>query len=102
VVSNVYIRNMSTPFGEAAIVGALKEAALTADLARCPVPGAPGGTNWYRLKGTATNPAGSYCFSTAPPGSSRILAGAVRSAIVSDTGSGPVSSQIVLACPRAA
>jgi hypothetical protein len=56
IVSNLYIRNMSAPFGEAAILAALKEAALTADLARCPVPGTPGGTNWYRLKSAAANP----------------------------------------------
>jgi hypothetical protein len=56
IVSNFYIRNMSAPFGEAAILAALKEAGFAADLARCPVPGTPGGTNWYRLKSAAANP----------------------------------------------
>ena len=35
---------------------ALGGAGLTADLARCPVPGTAGGTNWYRLKGAGVNP----------------------------------------------
>jgi hypothetical protein len=56
IVANFYIRNTSAPFGEAAVLAALKEAGLTAELARCPVPGTPGGTNWYRLKSAATNP----------------------------------------------
>ena len=56
IVMNLYLRNASAPFGEAAVLAALKEGNVTATLARCPVPGTPGGTNWYRLKGAATNP----------------------------------------------
>ena len=51
IVSNLYLRNATAPFGEAAVLAALKEAGLTTELARCPVQGAAGGTNWYRLKG---------------------------------------------------
>jgi hypothetical protein len=55
IVSNLYLRNATAPFGEAAVLAALKEVNITAALSRCPVPGTPGGTNWYRLKGAATN-----------------------------------------------
>jgi hypothetical protein len=57
IVSNLYLRNATAPFGEPTVLASLKALGLRADLARCPVPGAAGGTNWYRLKGgAATNP----------------------------------------------
>jgi hypothetical protein len=51
MVLNLYFRNGATPFGEAAVVAAVREAGLTADLARCPVRGGAGSTDWYRLQG---------------------------------------------------
>jgi hypothetical protein len=56
MVNNLYLRNAAAPFGEAAVLAALKEAGLTTELARCPVQAAAGGTNWYRLKGASANP----------------------------------------------
>jgi hypothetical protein len=56
IVANLYLRNATAPFGEAAALAALSGAGLTAELARCPVPGTPGGTNWYRLNGAGVNP----------------------------------------------
>ncbi len=56
IVGHLYLRNATAPFGEAATLAALGSAGLTAELARCPVPGTPGGTNWYRLKGAGANP----------------------------------------------
>jgi len=56
MVFNLYFRNPATPLGEAAVVAALKQAALTADLARCPVKGGAGSTNWYRLRGANLSP----------------------------------------------
>lgn len=56
IVANVYLRNATAPFGEAAVLAALGGVGLTAELARCPVPGTAGGTNWYRLKGAGVNP----------------------------------------------
>lgn len=55
ITNNLYLRNATAPFGEAAVLAALKEVNVTATLARCPVPGTPGGTNWYRLTSAATN-----------------------------------------------
>jgi hypothetical protein len=37
-------------------VAALKQSGLGAELARCPVRGGTGSTNWYRLKGTSLSP----------------------------------------------
>jgi hypothetical protein len=51
MVLNVYFRNPGAPLGEESVVAALKQAGLTAELARCPVRGGAGSTNWYRLKG---------------------------------------------------
>ena len=51
MVMNLLFRNLSAPIGESALVAALKQAGLTADLARCPVKTGVGGTSWYRLKG---------------------------------------------------
>ena len=56
IVSNIYFRNAGAPIGEAAIVEALKRTGISAELARCPVTGGTGGTNWYRLKSAGTNP----------------------------------------------
>ena len=56
IVQNLMMRNGSAPFGEPNVLAALKEAGITPELARCPVAGTPGGTNWYRLKSAATNP----------------------------------------------
>ena len=56
IVNSVYLRNAAAPFGEAAVLGALKQAGLSTELARCPVQGTAGGTNWYRLKGATANP----------------------------------------------
>jgi hypothetical protein len=56
IVGHLYLRNATAPFGEAATLAALGGAGLTAELARCPVPGTPGGTNWYRVKGAGVSP----------------------------------------------
>ena len=56
IFSYVYIRNGSAPFGEAAILAALQEAGYTTELARCPVRGGRGSTNWYRLTSESTGP----------------------------------------------
>jgi hypothetical protein len=56
IVGHLYLRNATAPFGEAAVLAALSGAGLTAELARCPLAGTPGGTNWYRLKGAGSNP----------------------------------------------
>jgi hypothetical protein len=56
IVSFIYFRNAAVPLGESAIVAALKQKGFSATLARCPVPGTIGGTNWYRLEGKASEP----------------------------------------------
>jgi len=48
---HLYIRNAAAPVGGEPVLAALREAGLTADLARCPVAGGAGTTSWYRLKG---------------------------------------------------
>ena len=59
-VSHLYLRNPGAPFGEAAVLAALREAGLTAELARCPVAAAAGpgsgGTYWFRVRGAGLNP----------------------------------------------
>lgn len=55
MVNNLYLRNATAPFGEGAVLVALKEAGFTTELARCPVQGTAGGTNWYRLKSGTMN-----------------------------------------------
>jgi hypothetical protein len=50
MVFNLLIRNSSAPMGEPAILEALKQAGLTADLVRCPIRAGAGGTNWFRIK----------------------------------------------------
>lgn len=56
IVSHIYLRNRGAAFGENAVLASLEKAGLSADLARCPVPGTVGDTNWYRLKAAATQP----------------------------------------------
>lgn len=56
MVLNIYFRNAAAPLGEAAVIGAVKQAGLTADLARCPIQAGGGGTTWYRLKGAKVSP----------------------------------------------
>ncbi len=52
MVVTLYLRNAAAPLGQPAVVAALKQAGLGAELARCPVRGSAGSTNWYRLTGT--------------------------------------------------
>jgi len=56
IVSHVYLRNTGAAVGENAVLGSLQKAGLSAELARCPVPGTPADTNWYRVKAAATQP----------------------------------------------
>lgn len=67
MVMNLLVRNMTAPMGEPALVAALKQAGLTADLARCPVKTGVGGTNWYRVKGAKLT-AGYLSIQPAGPG----------------------------------
>jgi hypothetical protein len=55
-VTYIYLRNASAPFGEPAVLDALKQAGFTPELARCPASAGTGGTNWYRLQSGAANP----------------------------------------------
>jgi hypothetical protein len=55
-VNNIYFRNRTVPFGEDAILGALRRAGILTELARCPAKAGIAGTNWYRLKGADMNP----------------------------------------------
>jgi len=57
MVTNLYFRGNARPMGEAVVLDALKQAGLAPELARCPVKGTIGGTNWYRLRSASTNPA---------------------------------------------
>lgn len=57
MVMNLYVRNTAAPIGEAAVVAALGQAGFTAELARCPMRGGTGTTNWYRLAGAGLAPA---------------------------------------------
>ncbi len=66
MVMNLLFRNMSAPIGEPAVLVALKQAGLSADLARCPVKSG-GGTNWYRVKGAGVT-SGYLSFQPAGPG----------------------------------
>ncbi len=56
MVNNLYLRSAAAPTGEEIVLATLKARGITAELARCPVPGTAGGTSWYRLKGAALNP----------------------------------------------
>jgi len=59
-VSHLHLRNPGPPFGETAVLAALRQAGLTSTLARCPVAATPGpgtgGTNWYRVSGAGLGP----------------------------------------------
>lgn len=55
MVFHLYLRN-TAPAGEPALLAALTEAGLTAELVRCPVQAGSGGTNWYRVKGANLSP----------------------------------------------
>lgn len=55
-VTNIYFRGNAKPMGESAVIDALRQAGFAPELARCPVPGTMGGTNWYRLRGANTSP----------------------------------------------
>lgn len=57
MVMNLYIRNTAAPIGEAAVITALGQAGFTTALARCPMRGGTGSTNWYRLAGEGMAPA---------------------------------------------
>ena len=50
---HVYFRNGGAPLGKAAVLSALQAASITTVLARCPVRGSRGTSNWYRLSGAA-------------------------------------------------
>lgn len=56
IVTYMYLRNLSAPFGEPVVVAALAEAGFAPSLARCPASGGSGGTNWYRLRSATSNP----------------------------------------------
>lgn len=56
IVTHVYLRNTGTPVGEAPVVSAVKKAGFSPELARCPVPGGIGGTDWYLLQGPNLGP----------------------------------------------
>ncbi len=56
IVTHVYLRNGGAAIGEPRVVAALKQAGFSEELARCPVPGTIGGTNWYRLKSAGSGP----------------------------------------------
>jgi hypothetical protein len=51
IVTHLFVRNPNTPLGEAAVLGALKNAGLVTELARCPLKTGAGGTSWYSVKG---------------------------------------------------
>lgn len=55
--ASLYLRNGSSPFGEAAVLSALRAASFTVELGRCAASGQPGGgTNWYRLLSAESSP----------------------------------------------
>ena len=51
IVSHLFVRNPNAPLGEAAVLGALKNAGLVTELARCPIKAGAGGTTWHSIKG---------------------------------------------------
>ena len=51
MVQSLYLRNGGPPFGEPAVVAALKRTDASSELVRCPVKGGPGSTHWYKVKG---------------------------------------------------
>jgi hypothetical protein len=55
-VTNIYFRSTARAMGETNVLDALKQAGFAPELARCPVQGTIGGTNWYRLQSASANP----------------------------------------------
>jgi hypothetical protein len=55
-VTNIYFRSNARAMGETKVLDVLKQAGFASELARCPVKGTIGGTNWYRLQSASTNP----------------------------------------------
>lgn len=55
-VTNIYFRSQARAMGETNVLDALKRAGFVPELARCPVQGTLGGTNWYRLQSASANP----------------------------------------------
>jgi hypothetical protein len=55
-VTNIYFRSTARAMGETNVLDALKQAGFASELARCPVQGTIGGTNWYRLQSAGANP----------------------------------------------
>ena len=55
MVLNIYVRNTAAPFGEAAVVAALKKVDPASELVRCPLKGGSGTTNWYKVKGAKSS-----------------------------------------------
>lgn len=51
IVVSLYLRNQGQPLGEAAVIDQLRQSGNDVTLARCPVKGGGGSTNWYRVKG---------------------------------------------------
>jgi hypothetical protein len=56
IVTNIYFRSTAKAMGESNVLDALKRAGFAPELARCPVKGTIGGTNWYRLQSASANP----------------------------------------------
>jgi hypothetical protein len=56
-VTHIYVRNTGAAFGESGVLVALQKAGVATELARCPMPGTAGDTNWYRLKAAGVEPA---------------------------------------------
>jgi hypothetical protein len=56
IVTNIYFRSTARALGETNVLDALKHAGFAPELARCPVQGTIGGTNWYRLQSASFNP----------------------------------------------
>ena len=56
MVGNFYFRNVGAPFGEAALLDALKRSGYGVELKRCPAAGADGEQNWYLLSGERSKP----------------------------------------------
>ncbi len=56
MVFNIYLRNGGAALGEQAVLAAVRASSMTATLARCPVRGSRGSTQWYRLGGANVAP----------------------------------------------
>jgi hypothetical protein len=51
MVLNLYVRNTGAPYGESAVVAAVRKMDPGSALVRCPVKGGRGTTSWYKVKG---------------------------------------------------